>query len=365
VSQLSFRQNIPYLIVAVLLSMASYQFVENPLRHLRVPSRQTVTTGAIVVLATVLLLSLVLVMQTTALSGVGIVPAPNEAAVSEAVAAAPLIKTIPKHLLPSLAETQQDFGGFNVNPTTSCALSVVDNEIESHICTLGDPKGKQLLVLYGDSHAVMWLPAFNKIARDAHWRLVVLTSFFCPGELVTVSNPTPNGLPGSPNTLCDEFHTWAVDHINAMHPDLVVIAQSSLYDSPQIGKAKAGLFSKAAWGAGLVHLLQAIHVPPTSKIYLGDIPALPTDPPTCLSTHPDDVQACSAPVGTTTTGFAKTERRAVAQVGAQFIDPTPWFCSSICTPIVGHYGVYRDQLHMTGTYALYLQRVLGTALGLP
>jgi peptidoglycan/LPS O-acetylase OafA/YrhL len=363
-SQLGFRQNIPYLIIAVLLSMVSYQFVENPLRHLRIPSRQTVMTGAIVVLATVLLLSLVLVMQTTAPTGTGIVPASNETAVVEAVAAAPQIKTIPKYLLPSLAETQQDFAGFNVNPATSCALSVLNNAIESNICTLGDPKGKKLLVLYGDSHALMWLPAFNSIARDAHWRLVVLASFFCPAELVTVSNPTPNGLIGPPNTLCDDFHTWSVDHINAMRPDLVVVAQSSLYDSPQTGKAKGGLFSRAVWGDGLVHLLQAIHVPPTHKIYLGDIPELPTDPPTCLSAHPDDVQACSAPVGATTTGFAETERKAVARVGAQFIDPTPWFCSTVCTPIVSHYGVYRDQLHMTGTYALYLQRVLGAALGL-
>jgi len=36
----------------------------------------------------------------------------------------------------------------------------------------------------------------------------------------------------------------------------------------------------------------------------------------------------------------------------------------VCTPIVAHYAVYLDQLHMTGVYAEYLERVLGQSLGL-
>ena len=190
--------------------------------------------------------------------------------------AAPQIKTIPKDLLPSLAETQQDFAGFNVNPATSLRPVRSEQRDRIRICTLGDSERKEAAGPLRGLTRPHVAARIQQIAVDAHWRLVVLTSCFCPAELVTVSNPTPTALPGPPNTLCDEFHSWAVDHINAMRPDLVVVAQSSLYDSPQTGKARGDLFSRAVWGNGLVHLLQAIHVPPTHKIYLGDIPELPT-----------------------------------------------------------------------------------------
>ena len=363
-SQLTFRENLPYLAVAVLVSMASYRFVENPLRHLKVNSKKTVVVGVVLVVATVATLTLVIEFETTSSTAKPVVPAVDQAEVTRAVATAPRITKIPTNLLPSLSTTQRDFAGLN-NPDFACELAAVRATIQSRICTFGDPNGKRLLVVYGDSHALMWLPAFNQIARQAHWRLVILASYFCPAEFVIVSNPAGTGTPGEANEPCTRFHSWAVTHINEMGPDLVVIAQSSLYRPPISRGSTNGLFSGEAWGRGLVDLLRALRVAPAQKVFLGDIPSLPTDPPACLSAHPDDVQACSAPVATTTDGFSEAERTAVAQVGGRYIDPTPWFCSTVCTSIVDHYGVYRDQLHMTGTYALYLQQVLGAALGLP
>jgi len=363
-SQLTFRRNTPYLIVALFASMASYRFVEHPLRHVKAPSNRTVAVGLTLVLATIGLLTAIVWVEAGGSGDQRVVPAANQSAVLHAVANAPRISTIPRNLVPSLAATQQDFAGINNHPHFSCALATHGNTIESRICTLGDSSGKHLLVLYGDSHALMWLPAFNQIAVEAHWRLVVLTSYFCPAELVTVSNPQGSGTPGTPNVLCDRFHSWAVSHINAMRPDLVVIAQSDLYEVPGANGSLSGFFTKHEWGRGLAELYRAIRLAPTRKVFLGGIPMLPVDPPTCLSSHPAAVQACSAPATLTASGFPATERAVVAQAGGRFIDPTPWFCSTVCTPIVDHYGVYRDQVHITGTYALYLQRVLGTALGL-
>ncbi len=65
-----------------------------------------------------------------------------------------------------------------------------------------------------------------------------------------------------------------------------------------------------------------------------------------------------------TTSFAPYERQAAAVVGAQYIDPTSWFCSVSCTAIVKHYIVYMDQFHITATYGRYLENVLGNALKL-
>jgi hypothetical protein len=99
-------------------------------------------------------------------------------------------------------------------------------------------------------------------------------------------------------------------------------------------------------------------------VFLGNIPVLPNLPPNCLSLHGDDVGACSAPVDRAVVQLDQAEHAAVVQAGGRYIDTTPWFCSRLCTPIVGPYAVYLDQIHMTGVYAEYLERVLGQSLGL-
>jgi hypothetical protein len=77
------------------------------------------------------------------------------------------------------------------------------------------------------------------------------------------------------------------------------------------------------------------------------------------------VQACSAPLGSTQLPFNSVERSTATASHVDYIDPTPWFCSATCTPIIGNYGVYLDQFHITSTYAQYLAVVLGRALGFP
>jgi peptidoglycan/LPS O-acetylase OafA/YrhL len=362
--QLSFCDNAPYLAVAVLASIASYRFVEQPVRHATAPPKVTVAAGIAVVVATLLVLTTILAVESDGTATTRIVPAADQATVVHAVATAPRITTIPHDLLPTLASTQRDFAGLN-KPAFACLEQTVGGAIPSKICSFGDPGGRHLMILYGDSHALMWLPAIDQIALRAHWRLVVLASYYCPAELVTVANPPSQGAPGTPNTNCDHFHSWAVRHINAMRPDMVVVSQLSLYEVPKSAGSPSGLISGQVWEGGLVDLMRSLRIAPAQEVYIGDVPTLPTDPPTCLSAHPADVQACSAPVGTTGNGFMEMERHAVEQLGARYIDPTHWFCSSVCTAIVDHYGVYRDQVHITGTYALYLEAVLAAAIGLP
>ena len=51
--------------------------------------------------------------------------------------------------------------------------------------------------------------------------------------------------------------------------------------------------------------------------------------------------------------------------GARYVDVTPWFCSTICTAVVGRYEVYYDQYHVTADYSIVLEQVLQQALRLP
>jgi hypothetical protein len=85
-------------------------------------------------------------------------------------------------------------------------------------------------------------------------------------------------------------------------------------------------------------------------------------PPACLAAHTDDVQACAKPAVDEFTPFNHTERQVAAEWHVPYIDPFPWFCTSTCSPIVGHLEVYLDHAHITAVYAKYLTTVLGQAL---
>jgi hypothetical protein len=229
------------------------------------------------------------------------------------------------------------------------------------LCTIGDISARKLMIVYGDSHAIMWLPAFDAIARAAHWRLVVIGAYFCPAELVTVANPPQSGLEGGPYVKCDRWHSWVVETINKMHPNLVVISQESFYPPPAIGGRQALFFSSSQWQDGLKGLLSAIKIPSTDKVVLGNIPVLAESAPICLA-HKSPA-ACSTPAKDANPPLIEDERAATLAVGSRYIDPRPWLCSEVCTPIIDRYLVYTDQFHITSTYAQFLENVLAHALG--
>jgi hypothetical protein len=353
--------------VAVLVSMASYRFVENPVRHSGVPAQASVLAGAAVIVATVVVLTLAVHMETSS-SAIKVVPSENESAVIHQVAVAPGITSVPGDVSPPLTD-----GGLIGAPgpvpyrcagSSAAPSAPPAGAAQEPICTLGDPSGRKLMVVYGDSHALMWLPALDSVARQAHWRLVILTHYSCPAEFVQVTDPRGFGPVGAPYVVCNRWHRWAVGEINRMKPDMVIVAQENLYQTPSTGTSPGWFFTPAVWEHGLRSLLGSLSLPADHKVFLGNIPVPPSLPLNCLSSHADDVGACSAPVGRAVPPLGQVERAVVMQAGGRYIDVTPWFCSHLCTPIVGHYVVYLDQLHMTGVYAEYLQRVLGQSLGL-
>jgi peptidoglycan/LPS O-acetylase OafA/YrhL len=351
-------------LAAVVASAVTYVLVENPLRHLRRPSRSTVLAGVAVVGVTVLALTLVINANRpgSAHGSVAVVPAPDEPTVAREVTAAASVTKVPASVQPPLTIAGFDYGGFF--QSQSCVAHAT--QTFSTVCTLGDKTGKGLLVVYGDSHAVMWLQAFNAIAKRAHWRLVILAKEACPAEFLTVISPPGLRSPGSPYTECDEWHARAVQWINQQHPNVLVVTQRNLYQVPSSTGGTPPYASASAWDAGLRQMLDAVTVPGVEKVVLGNIPLRPVDPPACLEQHATDVQACTTPVSQVTPGsYDAAEVDAARTAGARYQVTTPWFCSTVCTDLIKNYVVYMDLFHVSSTYARYLNVVLGRSLGVP
>jgi peptidoglycan/LPS O-acetylase OafA/YrhL len=359
-TQLPVDHGILLVLLALVVSVATYRVVENPVRHWRLPAKQSVVLGLGVILITVAVLTVLI--RTVA-------PAPAHASSSTAVVAvaaqtlkrevvaAPRIISVPTSVARS-GYGAYDFWGGAYEPARCQAEPGQSRE---QICNLGDPRGTRLLVVYGDSHALMWIPAFTAIARAEHWRLVVLGKWACPANRVSVGfKKAPQADP-----TCDAWHRWAMSWINQNHPDLLVFTQADFYSPPGSRASQTTPFTAAEWRHGFDDLVGTITVPRSRMVLLGSTPILAQVAPVCLAAHPSDVQLCSSPASVAVPALVAVDRSAARADHVAYIDTVPWFCTSVCSPIIGEDDVYDvSGDHISGTRAMELRGVLGQALGL-
>ena len=356
-TSLSVEDNLVLLLVALMLSMVTYRLIEDPIRQWRLPPKTSVLAGICVIFVTVLVLSMAIAVHTSSVADPPVVPAASESALLGQVADARLITAVPT----TIRKSNYGASYFRVSPANYVAFPKTKEQVR----ILGDTKAKRLMIVYGDSHAGMWLPAFSAIATADHWRLVMLAKLGCPAALVAV-RPYPTwGIGGTTYAACEEWHTWATKTINDMRPDLLVVSQ--LDDNTAAGPpgSPPAPIGASQWYAGLNGLFASIRVPDIRMVLLGSTPFPPRVDSTCLSEHPHNVQACSVPVGEAASPLDQVDKDAAKAAHVDYINTVPWFCSRVCTPIVGNLEIYDTSgTHVSGPYARYLQNVIAAAIGL-
>jgi len=278
----------------------------------------------------------------------------SNAQVLRAVQQAQSLQTVSPNIQPSLSNTtdvaQADGDG---------APSVYQcHKIPSYAfggCAYGDPKGKKLMVVYGDSHAEMWASALSSIASRIGWRLELFALPGCPApDLSFISFQT-----NSANTQCTAFHKYAPPAIKALHPALVVVTSESTQQVSQ------GVYATPAqWESGLIATFRSLSETGTILKMIGDIPEWENDDADCLAAHMSSLQSCAATRVEALSVNLSAEKDASARSGVQYIPSTPWICAAECEPVVSNIRVYLNEFHLTGTYAQYLSGVLQRAMNL-
>jgi peptidoglycan/LPS O-acetylase OafA/YrhL len=350
--------------VALVLGALTYHFVENPVRH-----RRTLTARPIRGLAIGLGLSgltagfaaLALVFPPTVPTG-GIAPdtgtalrtARNPAAeLGHLIDTAEGVRRVPGNLVPTLTAAPTD----EVTPQTDGCHQALGSSVRQPACTYGPAAATRTVVVVGDSHALQWFPAFEELAERNDWRLVSLTRSSClPADLAI-----RNARMKRRYTECEDWRTGALGRIDALRPDLVVVATDTNYPGMLMGHpADPDRLWSAAWD-GLFARLRAAsrHV-----VLLADTPTLSTDPLDCLGANGRDITACTEPAATVLRdpAWRAEVRDAARRATVPVIDPTPWLCGRDCPLIVGNVLVYRDTNHLTRAYAQMLGPVLGASL---
>ena len=278
------------------------------------------------------------------------VPRVALADVLASVRKAPAIREVPADLTPSLATAGDDMGFDN----EKCEVAPAADSI-AEPCVFGDKASAVRVVLFGDSHAGMWLPAMAPIAQSRHWRLEFYGKPACPAPRLAFWNEQE----GRPFSECDRFRNFVLNRIGAQGPDLVVVTSGSF--GRKLGRGVP--VTPERWQAGLAETLTGIRRAASRVIVLGDIPVLDESAPECLAAHAANVPACfTSRAKAVERVWNAADEAAAKDAGATYIPVLPLVCGAMCTPVIGNVVVYRNRFHLTATYARVLTGVLEDAL---
>jgi hypothetical protein len=320
--------------------------------------RQLLVSAASIVLVVATLGSFASASTTVRTVSAGVVTADVRASLG--------VATLPSDLSPSVSSASTDTALVDTPALSNC--NVVAQVIVLSKCVFGDRTGKHTMFLWGDSHAFMWFPALNAVAKSAHWRLVALMAYGCPVADVSVWDTLTNTGYGS----CNAFRSWVIGVINRMKPSLVVVAEAFTGYAAS-GHGAPDTISPSQWETGLEKSLKLVHAKNVKKVVLGSTVSGTTNPPQCLASNPTAVQSCTVMDTPDQQAQRSAEQAAAKAEKALYVNTLPWLCSTTattqlaCSPVIGdstdgYFIVYYSTGHLTETYDLFLQGVLGGAL---
>jgi len=239
-----------------------------------------------------------------------------------------------------------------------CHLDAPD--VETPECVYGSPSSETTVVLFGDSHAMQWFPALNKLAKERDWRLVGLSKSACPPAEVTIYNRSLR----REYRECDEWRERTLERITEEeHPDMVVTSSLTTYRARENGKRLERDASVAAFEEGYVSTLEKLRRTGTRIVVIKDVPHPNKDIPECVSRSLDRLEDCAFP-RSEALDYPPANTHAAKKVeGVRLIDPTPVLCpEKTCPAVIGDVLVYRNDSHITTTYARTLSSWLGKRL---
>jgi peptidoglycan/LPS O-acetylase OafA/YrhL len=354
--------NLALLLGAFLLSIASYALVENPLRRMTWTGPHSSLAFGTAAAAVVLIAALSIGsfekredrFRAAAAPEAEFVVAEPVAyrtrarrsadralpAVVAAVEAARRGAPIPRRLTPPIGELLDERLPYSLPP--GCVPVVKSSDTSSRICPLGRTGSSRSIVVIGDSHAQMWLPAVLGLARRDGWVVLpVLRPGCTPAKWLT-------------DSLCNRWYRWAIGQVRRQRPRVTIV-----------GGAVGGTRGREARAAerGMLAMGRAVKRGSGTAVLVGDPEGLVRSPVDCLLSRGASMARCTAmwepAMLQPYDRIAERSRR----MGLGFLATRGWFCfDQTCPPVIGRTIAYKDPHHITAAYAARLTAVFRAAL---
>ncbi len=272
------------------------------------------------------------------------------------------VTQLPAEAKTMLANVASKYSGFYVglpkSRTTHCDAKTGQSTLPANpgvTCLFGQPTAKRTLVLFGDSQANMWTPAFHELGILLNLRVVAFSKPGCPpwGYVVTQTS-------GAAYPDCISWRTAVRKYINDSHPTYVVLTGVSGFMSATHHPSAQELATGVKTAAALLKSSKS------KIILLSNIPWLRmsgtgADTNSCMSANPTSISNCFA----SRTGDALVNDvsdglwQAARNQHLPIVDVSNLFCSpTTCVSVVGKQLVYSDRYHALASYMTYISRAL-------
>ncbi|WP_423463206.1 acyltransferase family protein [Promicromonospora sp. MS192] len=214
-------------------------------------------------------------------------------------------------------------------------------------CLLSDaPDPRRVVVMVGDSHTIQWAPAMAEVGADEGWRVLLMARRGCRLQA------PPVGEQADVSDMCWSWRVNAMAMLKQMRPDAVMVIgtrTSTIAPGDKVHPAETRAWKQLA-KAGI------------RVITLRDNPRFEFDVPACVEEHPDGAGCARARVDAFSAVNPVHEAKGSPR-SAVHLDLTRFICGpAMCEGVVGNVLVYRDDDHMTATFATTLARPLHQAL---
>ncbi len=361
-------------LLALALAALTYRWVEQPMRN---PRRVTRWRALALYPASVCVLALTLGLGYTwaqhqaasygdgpavTLQGSGVredptvtvSPDPVVALVQASVYAGERGRPVPQELRPGKLDLASSIAGVG-----DCDYSPADAR---EVCPRGDADADRSIVVIGDSHARMWISAFERIAQREGYRTYYFVKPLCTAADVLVSDST-----GAAWDDCTAFRQWAFDQVDALRPALTVVASTppdgAVHTADGLVEPddpRRAAVMQEGWSRTFERL-----APSSDDVRLiRDVPRADVAPGTCLTTGDPDLGDCLFRPDEAQEAEADVSVRAARLDAVPVVDPRPWLCwRGRCAAVVGDVIPYIDRSHLTAVYAALLGESLGRQLG--
>jgi peptidoglycan/LPS O-acetylase OafA/YrhL len=333
------------MVLALWIAVLTYYLVEAPTQRAKIKRPTWLGVGAVSA-AAVVAASTIVVITLPALVGSGKavtslrLNAPDTKALEFALAAGLTVEKAPSNLTPAIAAVNEDQP---ISSKNGCHANFP--VVEQGACVFGDPKGKHTLALIGDSHAQQWLPAFDKVAKAKHWKIVSWTKAACPIATISLYSPVLSRT----FTECDQWRDKTLAKVKAARPDLVVMSGSDLVPGDQV--------SNQQWADATVTTVNRIRSNGTRVAFIMDTPVPSGNVPDCVARNLNSVSRCNHTRQNSYrfTGRHEQVKSSLAQAKVTTIEPLDMFCTkTACPVVVGNMLTYRDEAHIATPYARWL-----------
>lgn len=209
-----------------------------------------------------------------------------------------------------------------------------DVEFLSDTCSGGSTDSEQTILVLGDSHAEMWTPMLEELSDELGFRYVIHILGGCN---------VVGAQPQIAVEACRRVQSQNFDVIDQLSPDAVFVSHFA---------ANVEVTNAAQWQAGLDSFLTQAAERDIPVGWVHDAPLIPLDPVECAARR--SIEECT-PTRAEATALAvelrEREAPTLDRPGVITIDPIEFMCTDTCPLISDGTFHYRDDHHITASYA--------------